>query len=355
MDENNALVEISKAQQALERASDINEIIDLRDRFMGLQVIANAKGMKDAAQEAKVYQLKAERKAGAWLAENVDHKGGNPQLFQDGIAQGLPEGVGIKESYRWQLENSLPEEIFNEWVDDSIATGREVTAKAIQFLAKEYQHKQKRKDMAAQVVDLPIESSVATGDFREIMKEMPPDSIDMIFTDPPYDEKSIPLYGDMARLAARVLKPGGSLITYVGHYAIIQAGNLMNEHLRFWWTIAVKHTGNSARLPGKWVYVEWKPMLWYVKGGRNNNNNFVADFIESKPPDKDAHDWQQDVTEAEYYINNLTVPGAIVLDPFCGSGTTLIAALNIGRQSIGIEIDEERANVCRQRIANQCR
>jgi len=225
--------------------------------------------------------------------------------------------------------------------------------------AKEKEEKKKkraeeRQSMANQVIGMPLTASIVTGDFRDIMPNMPENSIDMIFTDPPYDEQSISLYGDMARLAAKVLKPGGSLITYVGHYAIIRAGQLMSDHLRFWWTIAVKHTGGSARLPGKWVYVEWKPMLWFVKSGRNNNN-YVADFIESKPPTKDEHDWQQDVTEAEYYIDNLTMPGGTVLDPFCGSGTTILAALNIGRQGIGIEKDEDTANIARARLSNYAR
>jgi DNA modification methylase len=44
------------------------------------------------------------------------------------------------------------------------------------------------------------------------------------------------------------------------------------------------------------------------------------------------------------------VPGATVLDPFCGSGTTLIAALETGRKAIGIEIDERWVEVARRRL-----
>ena len=45
-------------------------------------------------------------------------------------------------------------------------------------------------------------------------------SIDLIFTDPPYNGESLLLYKDLAKLADRVLKPGGSLITYFGQYAL---------------------------------------------------------------------------------------------------------------------------------------
>ncbi len=44
------------------------------------------------------------------------------------------------------------------------------------------------------------------------------------------------------------------------------------------------------------------------------------------------------------------VKGATVLDPFCGSGTTLIAALETGRKAIGIEIDERWVEVARRRL-----
>jgi DNA modification methylase len=42
--------------------------------------------------------------------------------------------------------------------------------------------------------------------------------------------------------------------------------------------------------------------------------------------------------------------GDTVLDPFCGSGTTLIAALDTGRKAIGIEIDERWIGVAVKRI-----
>lgn len=189
------------------------------------------------------------------------------------------------------------------------------------------------------------------GDFRHALDAVGDNTVDLIFTDPPYDSESVPLYGDMAQIAARILKPGGSLIAYCGHHAIGDVYNLMAQHLRYWWLIAVEHGGNSARLEGKKVYVGWKPLLWFVKGSRGNRE-YVSDIYKSAQPDKELHDWQQDTSEADYYIRLLTDPGGLVVDPFCGSGTTLIAALNAYRSSIGIEIDIERANVAKQRIGN---
>lgn len=97
MEENTALIEINRAQQALERANDIHEIIDLRDKAMAFQLLANARGFKEAAQEAKIYQLKAERKAGEWLAVNVT--AGNPQLLQAATIGQLPDQYLVEGGY----------------------------------------------------------------------------------------------------------------------------------------------------------------------------------------------------------------------------------------------------------------
>ena len=65
------------------------------------------------------------------------------------------------------------------------------------------------------------------GDMKTLGENIPDNSIDLIFTDPPYNEASLALYGDLAKLADRVLKPGGSLVTYVGHYAIFKINDLI--------------------------------------------------------------------------------------------------------------------------------
>ena len=47
-----------------------------------------------------------------------------------------------------------------------------------------------------------------------------------------------------------------------------------------------------------------------------------------------------------------TNPGDLVVDPFCGSGTTCLAARQLGRHFIGFERDVEFARKCRQRLAS---
>jgi DNA modification methylase len=53
----------------------------------------------------------------------------------------------------------------------------------------------------------------------------------------------------------------------------------------------------------------------------------------------------------EYLVKLVTRPGGMVLDPFCGSGSTGKAALKCGMDFIGIELSPEFAEIARKRIA----
>lgn len=52
-------------------------------------------------------------------------------------------------------------------------------------------------------------------------------------------------------------------------------------------------------------------------------------------------------------INRFTQPGQLILDPFCGSGTTLTAAERLGRRWIGCDIDPHWCEVSRKRTAQK--
>jgi site-specific DNA-methyltransferase (adenine-specific) len=52
-------------------------------------------------------------------------------------------------------------------------------------------------------------------------------------------------------------------------------------------------------------------------------------------------------------VDCFSVPGDLVLDPMCGSGTTCVVSANLGRRYLGMEISQEYAQIARQRITNE--
>lgn len=187
------------------------------------------------------------------------------------------------------------------------------------------------------------------GDFREIGDKIPDASVDLIFTDPPYDRKAIELFDGLGKFAARVLRPGGSLVAYIGHIQLPDAVADLSQHLRYWWTCACVHGGQQARMTEYGIVAGWKPILWFVKETRGDKQRFIKDTVTSQR-EKSHHEWQQSLDEARYFIDLLTDKDGFVVDPFCGGGTTAVAAIQLGRKWASFEIDE--ANVARasQRI-----
>ena len=166
-------------------------------------------------------------------------------------------------------------------------------------------------------------------------------------------------------LPTRVLKPGGSLVFYVGHIILDDVIRIFSKfsltennftNLKYWWTLAVKHSGHHTKIHPRYVFAEWKPLLWYIKGERANDlviSNTIGDYIESSAPSKIEHELQQSTVEAEYIIKNLTIQNQLVLDPMMGSGTTGIAALNLKRKFIGIEKNPDTFDIAKVRINKQ--
>jgi DNA modification methylase len=147
-----------------------------------------------------------------------------------------------------------------------------------------------------------------------------------------------------------VLAPGGSLLAYAPTYALPEVFAAMQDAgLRYWWTLAVRHTGGHALMREYGIRVGYKPLIWYTKGGRFNKQQVISDVIEGTP-EKTEHEWQQSVAEAKQVIELLTAKEDVVCDPMAGSGTTLLAAAAAGRRWIGIEEKPDTAALFSQRL-----
>lgn len=212
------------------------------------------------------------------------------------------------------------------------------------------QRKTDQTKAAFQEVRTRLPSNLHVGDFRDEAHVIPDDSVDLVFTDPPYDRESIPLYEAAAKEAARILKPGGSMVCYCGHSIMLDVGLLMREHLKYYWVGADVHAGGPmARLSYSGIIAGFKPLLWFVKEFRADRQNFIADTVITAR-EKDTHPWQQALATAEHFIAALTAESGIVVDFFAGGGTTLVAAKKLGRSWHGFEIDPDAAAKIMERL-----
>ena len=73
------------------------------------------------------------------------------------------------------------------------------------------------------------------GDFRDVLKGIPANSIDLIFTDPPYNSDYLNLWGKLGQLASEVLKPGALLVSYSGQAYLPSVMAALGRYLDYIW------------------------------------------------------------------------------------------------------------------------
>lgn len=226
----------------------------------------------------------------------------------------------------------------SENVKQQLREGKTTINKEYHQIRKQEKREIRQDEIKNLQVNLPDTVTLYNQEFQSA--PVPENSVSLIMTDPPYHEKYLHLYKDLAKHASKVLREGGSLMCYAGHYAIGTIINMMEaEGLSFHWPIAVIHSGPSASVFGRKILVGYKPMLWFVKG--KYTGEFVRDVIQSEFQGKELHEWAQSTVESDYYIKYLTIENEIVYDPFMGQGTFGISAVNQKRQFIGCEVDPE--------------
>lgn len=193
---------------------------------------------------------------------------------------------------------------------------------------------------------------VHLGDARKKGRCIASNSVDMIFTDPPYPLKFLHLYRWLGRFALRVLKPGGWLFAYGGAQTLLQMGNLLNRPgMEYFWTEVLTHVGAYPRIWYKKLMSGYKPVFVFTKGPFDKSALKWRSTITKNERDKTFHHWGQGAAYPAKIIDMLTPPGGLVVDPFCGGGTTLAAAKGLGRQYVGIDIDPAAVKITLERLA----
>jgi DNA modification methylase len=237
-------------------------------------------------------------------------------------------------------------------VKAQLSTGELSINQAYQEIKKEEKKEQKeqeRKELAEIGKTKKIDIDFRLGDFEEVFADIPDGSIDCIITDPPYPYDFIECWSKLSRVAKRVLKPHGFCIAYSGQMYLPEVMQRMNENLDYYWTFAVYHEGQTQIVNGINLMCRWKPVLIFQNGKKKIDNTFQDYFI-SEQREKNGHDWQQSKSGVGYLIEMFTKEGDTILEPFAGSGTTIIAARDKKRNIIAAELDEKTYNIAKALI-----
>ena len=202
--------------------------------------------------------------------------------------------------------------------------------------------------------ELPTHVQIRHGDFREVLSDLR-GQVDAIITDPPYPAEYVALFGDLARIAAELLKPSGVLVVMTGHLYLYEYMTLLNQHLRYRWICTYHTDGAKATVHVARFGQAWKPLLVYVRHDAENLRFVCSDYFSAARGtadgvQKELHHWQQSLDGFIQIVERFTEPGDIVLDPFMGSGTTGAACLYLNRRFIGCDNDPSDVAVATKRI-----
>jgi hypothetical protein len=281
-------------------------------------------------------QLRAKRRLGELLGEG---KPGAPVGSRNAAKNNVSGSSVISKSERFTRTQArklaqAPDDVFEDVLSaDSI----EKISEAAILKSVRAQARKGDLDKQRSTYSKPEGLDLRTGDFRKVLADIEDESVSLILTDPPYAEAATHLYGELAEWASQKLKPGGSCIAYCGQSTMPAVLSVMDEWLRYWWVLAVEHTV-AQRLPGKFVFAEWKPALWFVKDSRQHQR-LLNDRLRAKgTAHQEEHPWAQDGGLLIPVYEQLTDPGDLVVDPFAGTGSFGVVAAGMNRNWIGADL-----------------
>lgn len=238
---------------------------------------------------------------------------------------------------------------------------------------------------------------VNSGDCLSILSNIEDNSVDMVFADPPFNlEKKYSSYKDQKpeeeyvdwckrwlREMVRITKPTGSIFVHNVPRWLTYYACILNEIAYFRHWIAWDAMSNPL---GKTLLPAHYGILFYTKkqtgfkffeirsphklcrvcgsylkdyGGKKDQMHPFGALVSDVWTDihrirhnvrRDEHPCQLPIPLLERVVLMSTDPGDIVLDPFLGTGTTIIAAKTLGRHYVGIDLDPEYVKIAKEKL-----
>jgi site-specific DNA-methyltransferase (adenine-specific) len=212
--------------------------------------------------------------------------------------------------------------------------------------------------------------TIFCGDCREILADI---KFDAVVTDPPYG---------VLLAAKRAKQRGGGVIARAGSYCfedtpeyirdvVVPAISLCRVYAKR--TALTPGTRNLWLYPpaddigcffsaagtgmGKWGFTCSQPILYYgsdpfLEASLGSRANSCGQTYPNDANEQ-AHPCAKPMPMMRWLVARATAPTDTVCDPFMGSGTTLVAAKNLGRKAIGIEIEERYCEISAKRLSQE--
>ena len=182
------------------------------------------------------------------------------------------------------------------------------------------------------------------------------ESVDWIFTDPPYTKETMYTYSDLSAFAGHALKEGGSVLAMCGTWHLANAMQLLGEHSQvdYHWTFGYIMPGANAMIFSKSIFARWRPVLWFAKG--KPDTEWMPDLIYApvkSRQDTNHHHWGQNTGGFHELMRRFVKTGDVVCDPFLGGGTTALVALDLQCRFVGADIDADCLRVTRERLTER--
>ena len=310
--------------------------------------------------------LWAEAKMGSLLKIIPRAEGGTPykkkySTSNTGVTsrteiQKSEERTGIKKMERSRaqiLDNNR--EVIQEVIEEEERKKTLPTREKVFRRIREKKAKSVRTKMRKQAKDYMSEGKkpkVICADFYGYcMKNVKPNSIDHIITDPPYSKEFLYLYSQLSEVAQKVLKPSGFCIVYVGTYFLDEVMDRMREHgLEYYWQICLELIGSHAKVYARSIYQAFRGVLIFQKKPIEKMKLMTMDFIKIMNPEKELHLWQRSVREFVELLNKFTEPKQMILEPFAGAGTVGVACVQAKRKCILIDNDKKVIKIIEERL-----
>lgn len=215
---------------------------------------------------------------------------------------------------------------------------------------------------------METEQKIIHGDCLEVMRGFADKSFDLVLTDPPYgmsyqsswrtdkhekivQDDTIDWFLPFVKELYRVMKDDTHGYIFCNEYAIsyfrdwLEDVGFTNKRTLVW----EKNNHTSGDLEGDYAN-KTEFVLYFQKGRRLLKGARDTNVIKEKRENSDLHPTQKPANLMCYFIEKSSERGENVLDPFMGSGTTLVAAKYLDRNATGIEISEKYCKIAEDRL-----